>query len=79
MTTLTEKLMTYALGRGVDYNDMPAIRAIVARAACGPLPFFGSGCGHREEPRVPHEDQDRAGCCQSGGKDCVDAVAIIIK
>jgi Protein of unknown function (DUF1592)/Protein of unknown function (DUF1588)/Protein of unknown function (DUF1585)/Protein of unknown function (DUF1587)/Protein of unknown function (DUF1595)/Cytochrome C oxidase, cbb3-type, subunit III len=33
VTTLTEKLMTYALGRGVDYQDMPAIRAIVARAA----------------------------------------------
>jgi hypothetical protein len=33
VTTLTEKLMTYALGRGVDYNDEPAIRAIVARAA----------------------------------------------
>ena len=33
VTTLTEKLMTYALGRGVDYEDMPAIRAIVARAA----------------------------------------------
>ncbi len=33
VSTLTEKLMTYALGRGVDYNDEPAIRAIVARAA----------------------------------------------
>ena len=33
VTTLTEKLMTYALGRGVDYNDMPAIREIVAHAA----------------------------------------------
>jgi hypothetical protein len=33
VTTLTEKLMTYALGRGVDYNDEPAVRAIVARAA----------------------------------------------
>ncbi len=33
VTTLTEKLMTYALGRGVDYEDMPAIREIVARAA----------------------------------------------
>jgi hypothetical protein len=33
VSTLTEKLMTYALGRGVDYNDQPAIRAIVARAA----------------------------------------------
>jgi cytochrome c551/c552 len=33
VSTLTEKLMTYALGRGVDYSDEPAIRAIVARAA----------------------------------------------
>ena len=33
VATLTEKLMTYALGRGVDYQDQPAIRAIVARAA----------------------------------------------
>ena len=33
VTTFTEKLMTYALGRGVDYDDMPSIRAIVARAA----------------------------------------------
>ena len=30
--TMTEKLMTYALGRGVDYRDMPAIRAIVRDA-----------------------------------------------
>ena len=27
--TLTEKLMTYALGRSVEYYDMPSIRAIV--------------------------------------------------
>jgi len=33
VTTLTEKLMTYALGRGVDYQDMPEIRAIIAHAA----------------------------------------------
>ena len=33
VTTLTEKLMTYALGRGVDYNDMPTVRSIVERAA----------------------------------------------
>ena len=29
VTTLTEKLMTYALGRGVEYYDAPAVRAIV--------------------------------------------------
>jgi hypothetical protein len=33
MTTATEKLMTYALGRPVHDYDMPAVRAIVRRAA----------------------------------------------
>ena len=33
VTTLTEKLLTYALGRGVEYYDKPAIRAIVRGAA----------------------------------------------
>src|SRR5579885_2246794 len=31
--TLTEKMLTYALGRGLDYHDMPAVRAIVRDAA----------------------------------------------
>ena len=30
---MTEKLMTYALGRGVEYYDMPAVRKIVQDAA----------------------------------------------
>ena len=30
---LTEKLMVYALGRGLEYYDMPVVRAIVDRAA----------------------------------------------
>ena len=33
VTTVTEKLMTYALGRGVEYYDAPAVRAIVRDAA----------------------------------------------
>jgi hypothetical protein len=33
VTTLTEKLMTYALGRGLEHYDMPAVRAIVREAA----------------------------------------------
>jgi Protein of unknown function (DUF1592)/Protein of unknown function (DUF1588)/Protein of unknown function (DUF1587)/Protein of unknown function (DUF1585)/Protein of unknown function (DUF1595)/Cytochrome C oxidase, cbb3-type, subunit III len=33
VSTLTEKLMTYALGRGTDFSDEPSIRAIVARAS----------------------------------------------
>jgi hypothetical protein len=31
--TVTEKLLTYALGRGLDYYDMTAVRRIVADAA----------------------------------------------
>jgi len=31
--TVTEKLLTYALGRGLDYRDMPAVRGIVREAA----------------------------------------------
>jgi len=30
--TVTEKLLTYALGRGVDYGDMPVVRSIVREA-----------------------------------------------
>jgi len=32
VTTLTEKLLTYALGRGVEFYDAPAVRAIVRDA-----------------------------------------------
>ena len=31
--TVTEKLLTYALGRGLDYYDMPALRRIVRESA----------------------------------------------
>ena len=30
---MSEKLLTYALGRGVEYYDQPAIRAIAKEAA----------------------------------------------
>ncbi len=32
VATLTEKMMTYALGRGLEHSDMPAIRAILRNA-----------------------------------------------
>ena len=32
-TTVVNKLLTYALGRGVEYYDAPAIREIVQGAA----------------------------------------------
>jgi hypothetical protein len=33
VTTLTERLMTYALGRGIEPSDMPVIRGVVRKAS----------------------------------------------
>ena len=33
--TMTEKMMTYALGRRAEYYDMPTVRKIVSDAAAG--------------------------------------------
>jgi mono/diheme cytochrome c family protein len=33
VATMAEKLLTYALGRGLDANDMPAVRQIISAAA----------------------------------------------
>lgn len=38
-STLTEKLLTYGLGRGLDYYDMPTVRAIVRESAPGNYRF----------------------------------------
>lgn len=32
-STITQKLMTYALGRGVEYYDLPSVRKIARAAA----------------------------------------------
>jgi cytochrome c551/c552 len=37
--TLAEKLLTFALGRGLDYNDAPAVRAIARGAAADDYRF----------------------------------------
>jgi hypothetical protein len=37
--TLTEKLLTYAIGRGLTHEDMPAVRGIVRQAAQGNYRF----------------------------------------
>ena len=31
--TVTEKLLSYALGRGLEHSDMPTVRAVVRDAA----------------------------------------------
>jgi mono/diheme cytochrome c family protein len=42
---MTEKLLTYALGRGVDYYDMPAVRRIVKDASVQNLRFSSMVAG----------------------------------
>ncbi|HEV2700013.1 MAG TPA: DUF1592 domain-containing protein [Steroidobacteraceae bacterium] len=39
VTNVVEKLMVYALGRGVDYHDMPAVRGIVRQGQRADLRF----------------------------------------
>ena len=39
VSTLTEKLLTYALGRGLEYYDAPAIREIRRQSALADYRF----------------------------------------
>jgi len=48
--TVTEKLMTYALGRGVEYHDMPTVRAIVREAAAHDYKFSSIVAGIVKSP-----------------------------
>ena len=58
VTTLTEKLLTYALGRGVEYYDAPAVRAIVREAA--PQDYrFSSHCPRRRAERAVSDEENR--------------------
>ena len=41
VATMTEKLLTFALGRGVEYYDAPAIRQAVRSAGVASLEFTG--------------------------------------
>ena len=50
---LTEKLMVFALGRGLRYQDMPAVRAIVREAASEDYRFESLVQGIVRERRVP--------------------------
>ena len=38
LTTMTEKLLTYALGRGLEASDAPAVRKIKRDAAAREIP-----------------------------------------
>ncbi|MDQ6708377.1 MAG: DUF1585 domain-containing protein, partial [Acidobacteriota bacterium] len=50
-STVTEKLMTYALGRGLESYDRPAMRAIM-RDASKQNTTIGADSRDREEPAI---------------------------
>ena len=63
--TLTQRLMTYALGRGTDAYDMPAVRAIVRDAAKQNNRFSALVLGIVESQQfqmneLPHSDDSHA-------------------
>ena len=53
MQTLTERLMTYALGRTVEYYDMPTVRKIVREAARDKYRFSSIVMGIVRSDAVP--------------------------
>jgi len=59
--TLTEKLMTYALGRSVEYYDMPSIRAIVRESKAADYRFSSIVMGIVNAPAFRSSMVERAG------------------
>ena len=49
---VTEKLLTYSLGRGLERFDRPTVDAISRQVAAEQLQVFGAGHGSREEQTV---------------------------
>jgi hypothetical protein len=56
--TFIENLLTYALGRGLVADDMPAVRTIARRAAAG-ITGFRRFSRDRHQHAVPDASQDR--------------------
>jgi hypothetical protein len=59
--TLTEKLMTYALGRSVEYYDMPSVRAIVRDSKAAEFKFSSIVLGIVNAPAFRSSMVEQAG------------------
>jgi hypothetical protein len=74
--TLTENLMTYALGRAVDYRDMPTVRRVVRLAAEEDYRFEAIVRGivlsdaflHRENPDTSSADAEAQHAARRTGR-----------
>jgi cytochrome c551/c552 len=67
MTTATEKLMTYALGRPVHAHDMPSVRAVVHRAAANNNRFSSLVTGIIESDAFQKRIRSRGGSSDPPG------------
>jgi hypothetical protein len=73
---LTENLMTYALGRSLDYHDMPTVRRIVKNAAADDYRFKAIVLGvinsdafrKREADQTPRSAEPSSGAEARGAK-----------
>ena len=54
---LAEKLLTYALGRGLERYDKPALAGIAAKLPSQDYKFLATGFGNREQPAVPDAER----------------------
>ncbi len=55
---LAEKMLTYALGRGLERSDRRAVDRIVQQARAGTVPVLGPGARHRRERTVPRAHEE---------------------
>ena len=55
---VTEKLLTYGLGRGVEHGDMPLVRSIVKESEAAKYPLLVDHSRDREESGVSDEYED---------------------
>ena len=72
----TQKLMMYALGRELEYHDMPQVRAIVRAAANDDYRLSAIVAGYRDERRVPPPSAGaRQGAHERAGRRALRAVS----
>ncbi len=57
VSTVTEKLLAYALGRGLEHYDMPAVRKIVRDAARRRPPLVVDHSRNRQQRAISHARQ----------------------
>ena len=59
--TVAEKLLTYALGRGLTYHDAPTVRQLLRTMGRERLPLVVARAGHRRERPLPDAPPARHG------------------